>query len=59
MPIPPRKVPKWTAPKSTADNQTFVSASIDGTIRIWCLEKLIELYSFDLTSETNKVDDRI
>jgi len=27
---------------------SFVSASMDGTIRIWCLDKLIELYCFDL-----------
>lgn len=28
-----------------------MSASIDGTIRIWCLEKLIELYNFNLITD--------
>ena len=30
---------------------SFVSASVDGSIRIWCLEKLIELYNFNLITD--------
>ena len=27
---------------------TFVSTSLDGTVRLWCLDKLIELYCFEI-----------
>ncbi len=30
----------------------FVSASTDGKIKIWCVEKLIELYCFDIMIES-------
>ena len=26
----------------------FVSASLDGKLRIWCTERMIELYCFDI-----------
>jgi len=29
-------------------NTYFVSASLDGKLRIWCIEKMIELYCFDI-----------
>ena len=29
---------------------SFVSASLDGSVRIWCLDKLIELYCFEISS---------
>lgn len=30
-------------------NQTYiVTAALDGTIKVWCLEKMIELYSFEV-----------
>lgn len=55
--IPPRKTYKtqnnnkaWFS-KETMEQSTVVSAGVDGTIRIWCLEKLIELYSFDLHNQ--------
>ena len=25
---------------------SFVSASLDGSVRVWCLDKLIQLYTF-------------
>ena len=25
---------------------SFVSASLDGSVRVWCLDKFIQLYSF-------------
>ena len=45
---------------STLSN-TFVSASTDGTVRIWCLDKLIELYVFDITQGEgdNRMEDRL
>ena len=30
----------------------FVSASLDGKVRIWCLEKMIELYCFDIALDS-------
>jgi len=33
-------------------NTYFVSASVDGKVRIWCLEKMIELYCFDIAMDS-------
>jgi WD40 repeat protein len=33
---------------NTASGNTYVSASLDGTVRVWCLDKLISLYVFDI-----------
>ena len=41
------------------EQSTFVSAGIDGSIRIWCLEKLIELYNYDLQGEAAGMDESI
>ena len=30
----------------------FVSASLDGKLRIWCIEKMIELYCFDIQMDS-------
>lgn len=30
----------------------FVSASLDGKLKIWCIEKMLELYSFDISLES-------
>ena len=30
----------------------FVSASLDGKLRIWCIEKMIELYCFDISVDS-------
>ena len=30
----------------------FVSASLDGKVRIWCIEKMIELYCFDISTDS-------
>jgi WD40 repeat protein len=30
----------------------FVSASLDGKVRIWCIEKMIELYCFDISIDS-------
>ena len=30
----------------------FLSASLDGKLRIWCIEKMIELYCFDVTIDS-------
>lgn len=30
----------------------FVSSSTDGKVRIWCFEKMIELYCFDITANS-------
>jgi WD40 repeat protein len=30
----------------------FVSASKDGKVRIWCFEKMIELYCFDIAIDS-------
>lgn len=30
----------------------FVSASLDGKLRIWCIEKMIELYCFDIAIDS-------
>ena len=27
---------------------TFVSTSLDGSVRMWCLDRLIELYTFEI-----------
>jgi WD40 repeat protein len=32
------------------NNTMFISASLDCTVRIWCLDKFIELYCFNLTT---------
>lgn len=29
---------------------SFVSASLDGSVRVWCLDKFIQLYSFQTDS---------
>ena len=42
-----RRVTDIRAVRSAVSN-TFVSASLDGTVRIWDLDKLIELYAFDI-----------
>lgn len=31
---------------------SFVSASLDGKLRIWCIEKMIELYCFDIAIDS-------
>ena len=58
MYIPPRKVKRSQLNNKAAfvdevlqDQFSFVSASLDGSIRIWCLEKLIELFNFNLITE--------
>ena len=32
------------------DKNLFISSSLDNTIRIWCLDKFVEIYSFRLIS---------
>ena len=35
-------------------NSTYiVTASLDGSIKIWCLEKMIEIYSFEVWSQAD------
>ena len=46
-----KAVPSMKPIKNKSTN--FVSASLDGTIRIWCLDKLIELYCFDIGNALN------
>jgi WD40 repeat protein len=34
---------------SASTNENYiVSSSLDGTIKVWCLEKMIEIYSFEV-----------
>ena len=55
-----RRVTDIRAVRSAVSN-TFVSASLDGTVRIWCLDKLIELYAFDIGSgnSDSRMDDKL
>jgi len=39
-------------PAHTNDNY-IVTSSLDGTIKIWCLEKMIEIYSFEVWSSAD------
>lgn len=39
--------------KSTLNPAYIVSASLDGFIKIWCLEKMIEIYSFEVYSQAD------
>lgn len=41
---------KVTSLANHPNNTMFISASLDSTVRIWCLDKFIELYCFNLTS---------
>lgn len=41
---------KVTSLTSHPNNTMFISASLDNTVRIWCLDKFIELYCFDLVA---------
>jgi WD40 repeat protein len=34
--------------KVHANENYIVTASLDGSVKIWCLEKMIEIYSFDV-----------
>jgi WD40 repeat protein len=44
-----------------AFGNTFVSASLDGTVRVWCLDKLISLYCFDINEGNSdaRKDDKL
>ena len=33
------------------NNTYIVTASLDGLIKIWCLEKMIEIYTFEVWSQ--------
>lgn len=39
---------KVTSLAPHSNNTLFISASLDNTVRIWCLDKFIELYCFEL-----------
>jgi WD40 repeat protein len=39
-------------PAHTNENY-IVTSSLDGTIKIWCLEKMIEIYSFEVWSSAD------
>lgn len=39
---------KVTSLAKHSNTTMFISASLDNTVRIWCLDQLIELYCFNL-----------
>lgn len=45
----------------TATGNTYVSSSLDGTVRVWCLDKLISLYVFDINEGNSdaRKDDKL
>jgi len=46
---------------NSANGNTYVSASLDGTVRVWCLDKLISLYVFDINEGNSdaRKDDKL
>lgn len=46
---------KVTSLANHTNKTMFISASLDNTIRIWCLDKFIELYCFNLIAGTTNV----
>jgi WD40 repeat protein len=49
-----------TGMKHMASNESYlVTSSMDGSIKIWCLEKMIELYSFQVNKQDGAFDDQM
>ncbi|CAI2378793.1 unnamed protein product [Moneuplotes crassus] len=41
---------KVTSLAAHPNNTSFISASLDNTVRVWCLDKFIELYCFEVSA---------
>jgi WD40 repeat protein len=59
MPISARRKQSRGKASFVKEETTFISAGLDGLIRVWCLERLIELYNYQLKEDAAGVDESI
>lgn len=48
-----------TSLKPITNTSYFISASTDGKVKVWCYEKLIQVYSFDILLDSQVVNSSL